>query len=240
MIPLERLIHDLVVSIASEDITPLIDLMWGKENVSEFKLADKLEITVNQVRNMLYKLHSNNLVEFTRKKDKRKGWYIYYWTFNLRVALTLLVSMKKEKIALLKNKLSQKQVIDYFNCPKKCVVFKYDVAMEYEFKCPECGNILVKLDTKRQIFELKKRIKILQIELEDTKVYLRTEIERLEKKKVRAERRAAKKVKRKRKVKKKVKKKKFKKEKKKKPKKKFKKKKVKKKKVKKKSRRKKR
>ena len=33
---------------------------------------------------MIYKLYHADLVEFTRKKDKTKGWYIYYWTFKLK------------------------------------------------------------------------------------------------------------------------------------------------------------
>lgn len=209
MIPLNKLIYDLVEDIAGEEIIPLIDLLWGKEHVSEFKLADKLEITVNKVRNMLYKLHSHNLVTFIRKKDKRKGWYIYYWTFDLKQALDFLIYLKKERVILLGDKLSQRQIEDYFRCPNKCVIYKYDIAMESDFKCPECGSVLEKLDMKKQVFRLKKKIKILGNELEDAGVYLKEEIEKIEKKKARLEKRLKKKVKRKRK--KKVKKKKIKK-----------------------------
>ena len=84
---------DLVIEIAGPEVVALVELLYGKENVSEFKLADKLELTVNQARNMLYKLHSHNLVSFIRKKDKRKGWYIYYWTLDLRRMLVFLVSL---------------------------------------------------------------------------------------------------------------------------------------------------
>ena len=66
-------IDDLVVNFAGEDVLPLVTLLKGKENVSEFVIADRLNVTVNQVRNMLYRLHKSNLVTFTRKKDKKKA-----------------------------------------------------------------------------------------------------------------------------------------------------------------------
>ena len=75
-------VADLVEEIAGKDVIELVELIKGKEHVSEFKIADKLGVTVNQVRNMLYRLYSYNLVSFIRKKDKKKGWYIYYWTFD--------------------------------------------------------------------------------------------------------------------------------------------------------------
>ncbi len=193
MISLNKLIYDFVDKLSDKDITPLIDLLWNKENVSEFKLADKLETTVNLVRNMLYKLHSKGLVWFIRKKDKRKGWYIYYWTFDLKKALELLIIIKGERIKLLEVKLNQRQIDEYFSCPNKCVTFKYSTAMEYDFKCPECGNILKRLDVRKQIAQIKKEIKILYREVEDSKIYLREEIDKIEKKKIRAEKRALKK-----------------------------------------------
>jgi len=207
MVPLNKLIYDLVEEIAGKDVIPLIDLLWGKENVSEFKLADKLEITVNLVRNMLYKLNSHNLVDFIRRKDKRKGWYIYYWTFDLKKALELLTVVKKDKIVLLRNSLNRKQVEDYFNCPRKCVIFRYDSAMEHDFRCPECGSILKRLDMKKQVSQIKKQIETLKIELESVKIYLEKEEERLLKKKIRMEKRKKKVKKPKKRVKKKIKKK---------------------------------
>lgn len=205
MIPLNRLICDLIEEITDKSTSSLVDLMWGKENVSEFKLADKSKVTVNQARNMLYKLNSHNLVQFTRRKDKRKGWYIYYWTFDIIKALDFLISLKQEKANLLENKLRLKQVEDYFVCPNKCVTLKYAAAMEREFRCPECGELLNKLDAKKQISSIKKQIKLLREELEVGKEYLRQEIERLEKKKIRMEKRSKNKIKHKMEAKKKLK-----------------------------------
>src|SRR3989338_9156756 len=75
-------LEDLVITIVGEDVLPLVRILWGKNNISEFKIAEMLNVTVNQVRNMLYRLNEQNLVDFIRKKDKKKSWYIYYLIFN--------------------------------------------------------------------------------------------------------------------------------------------------------------
>ena len=57
----------------------LVDILKSDKFVNEFLIAKKLGIEINQARNLLYKLSDNGLVEFTRKKDKKKGWYTYGW-----------------------------------------------------------------------------------------------------------------------------------------------------------------
>ena len=77
-----ELVAKTISSVAGEDVLPLVERLRGRQNVSEFILADEVQHEINAVRNMLYRLYHANLVTFTRKKDKQKGWYIYYWTFN--------------------------------------------------------------------------------------------------------------------------------------------------------------
>ena len=78
--PIDILVSELV----GEEVIPLVRELKNKKNVSEFKLAEKLKKEVNVARNMLYRLHEANLVTFTRKKDKVKGGYIYYWTLRTK------------------------------------------------------------------------------------------------------------------------------------------------------------
>ena len=62
-------LKDLLKETNNEDSVKLVNYIQGKLNVSEFKVAEKLGLSVNQVRNMLYKLHEYNLVYSVRKKD---------------------------------------------------------------------------------------------------------------------------------------------------------------------------
>ena len=164
MLP-DNMIEDLIKEIAGEEAVPLVNLIRKKNNVSEFKLAEKLHISVNQVRNILYKLSSYNLVSFTRKKDKKKGWYIYYWAFNQENAGGLIVDLKKKKLHELKDKLGYEINQSFFLCPDKHVRIKFDNALETEFKCPECGQVLNEHDNKDYIEDLKKQISQLESDL---------------------------------------------------------------------------
>ncbi len=73
-------IEEILVAILGPDGLPLVKEMIGRSNVSEFDLAKRAKKDIKVIRKQLYILHTNNLVGFTRKKDKIKGWYIYYWT----------------------------------------------------------------------------------------------------------------------------------------------------------------
>src|SRR3989338_2721808 len=54
----------------------------GKENINEFDIAESLKVTINQLRNIIYKFDEYSLLSTTRKKDRKKGWYIYFLTFR--------------------------------------------------------------------------------------------------------------------------------------------------------------
>lgn len=157
--------EDLVKEVAGEDTVKLVGLLKDKSNISEFKLAEKLRLTVNTVRNMLYKLQEHNLVSSTRKKDKKKGWYIYYWTFNVPQARTLARVVKEKKLEDLKRNLETETQESFYACPERCIRLKIENAMDYDFKCPECGTILQEDQNELGIEKLRNTIKELEDEL---------------------------------------------------------------------------
>ena len=162
VINLEK-VDELIEKLTGEETVKLVRLIIeGKENVSEFILAEKLEIKINTVRNMLYGLQKYNLVTSMRKKDKQKGWYIYYWTFNEVQAKVLMKTVKQEEIELLKKRLEKEEDGEYYNCPKKCLRLNFVNAMDNDFKCPLCEKVLKQADNKKIIKELKKEIEILE------------------------------------------------------------------------------
>ena len=105
----KEVLEDFVSLSLGDDILPLIDILWVKKNVSEFKLAENLNITVNQVRNMLYRLGEYNLVSSTRKKDKRKGWYIYYWSLNEKSTFNAIWRFKQKKLQEFKDRVNREK-----------------------------------------------------------------------------------------------------------------------------------
>jgi len=74
----KRVIEETVANTIGQDTVALVNALKNKKDVSEFKLADALKKDINETRNMLYKLYNENLVSSIKKKDKKKGWYVYY------------------------------------------------------------------------------------------------------------------------------------------------------------------
>ena len=63
-----ELLEQLMADLVGDDVLPLVRILAKKRNVSEFKLAEMLNVTVNQIRNMLYRMNAHNLVSSIRKK----------------------------------------------------------------------------------------------------------------------------------------------------------------------------
>lgn len=156
-----KLIQEAVTEVAGPEVVPLAKALKGRENVSEYQLASELKKEINYVRKMLYKLHDANLVSFIKKKDKQKGWYIYYWTFQNNQVKFLLNQIKKDKIEKLKERLEREKNNQFYNCKNKCVRLNFDQSADYGYKCPECGELLNLEDNSEKIKEIKEKIKLL-------------------------------------------------------------------------------
>src|SRR3989338_11326715 len=100
-------IEEFLKEIVKEDAIKVYRGLLNKKNVSEFDLAEELKLNINAVRNILYSLHEHNLVSSIRKKDKEKGCYIYYWTFNIPYAKELLLKRKNERLNELRRRLTE-------------------------------------------------------------------------------------------------------------------------------------
>ncbi len=200
-------LEDLVQRLVGDDVLPLISILIKKRNVSEFKLAEMLNVTVNQVRNMLYRLNEHNLVSFMRRKDKRKGWYIYYWTLNNKSVLNAVRKLKEQQLRNFKERLSREEDGVFYVCPTGCMRLMMEAAMEVEFRCQECGNLLREQSNTKTITNIKRMIKELEKELTEeaeaqTELHRKRMIaaarrEKLAEKKKLAAKKAAKKVKKK-------------------------------------------
>lgn len=153
------LLQVVVVEELGEDILPIVKAMKGRKNFSEFKLADKVNREVNSTRNSLYKLYGLNLASFIRKKDKKKGWYIYYWTLLPGNAPHLIKMLKAQKEDIISERLKKEQAGDYFKCKNKCIRLDFEKTFEFEFKCPECGELLYGEDNTDNIKMLENELK---------------------------------------------------------------------------------
>jgi transcription factor E len=168
-----KLLHDLVEELAGQDTGRIVEILFGKKDVNEFLISKKMELTINQVRNILYKLSADGLVSFIRKKDKRKGWYIYYWTLKTEKCLVKLEQSLLKKIENLHELLNSRETKRFYTC-KSCVIeVGEEKALEHGFTCEECAEVYELSDnsgsirdTKAKITRREKELKLISTELE--------------------------------------------------------------------------
>lgn len=184
-----KLLHDLVEEMAGENTGRIVDILFGKKNVNEFLIAKKMELTINQVRNILYKLSADNLVSFERKKDKRKGWYIYYWTLNTEKCLVKLEQSLIDKIDKLNEVLKERETKRFYVCKSCNIEVTEEKALDDGFSCEECAEIYELSDnsgpirdTKAKITRTEKSLQLIQEELQEIREKERKKKERQRKK----------------------------------------------------------
>ena len=158
-------IEEVVVGILGEEGLKIVDELSDKENVSEFDLAKKIKEDIKVVRKMLYMLYNHNLVGFTRKKDKQKGWYIYYWTLIPENIKFSYFKKRREQLAHLQQRLEEENKEIFFVCADKCVRLNFDQGMDFEFHCPECGKLISQDENKDEVEKIAAEIKKINTEL---------------------------------------------------------------------------
>jgi transcription initiation factor TFIIE subunit alpha len=197
-----KLLKDVVSYISGPASIDIVDLLYGKENVNEFLIAKKLNITINQARNILYKLGDEGLVSFIRKKDKKNGgWYTYFWTLDVTKSLFVLRNRIIKEIENLEKQLGSKRTKQFYYCPNCDLEMTEENALLYDFTCPECGEVFKLKDNTgvikeigRHVEDLKSKLGLIDIELEilnkkaEASKERRRKIEEKKKKKERMER----------------------------------------------------
>ncbi len=161
------LFDDVVGEIAGNDGLKVVNYLKNKKNISEFKIAGSLKKDVNDIRHSLYKLHNVSLVSFTRKKDKKKGWYIYYWTFDNKRLSYLAQRMKEEKLNRLQRRLDNESDAKFFGCEDKCIRLDFEQAMDFGFKCPECGKLINEVNNEDNLKSIRNQIENLKKDLKE-------------------------------------------------------------------------
>ena len=124
----------------------------GRE-IDEFSLSEKVDIQINKLRSILYKLYNKKLVNFSRRRDKKRGWFLYSWS---AVPDQLIYLMRKKYENEIKN-LSKLLKGDYYYCDKCDKIYTLEEAAKNMFFCPVCGAQLI--SSRQMKDEIEKRLK---------------------------------------------------------------------------------
>lgn len=153
----ERLL-DIVYELVGEEASQVIEFLYSNPGASEFDISENIGFAVSQIRSILYELKAKNLIDYDRRKDKEKGWYLYYWRVLAQNFETVYNNSKKQKLDQFKERLESEETSIYYICPNFCKRLPFEEALENNFGCPVCGTLMNEENKSRKIELLKRNI----------------------------------------------------------------------------------
>jgi transcription initiation factor TFIIE subunit alpha len=158
----DPLVKSLLTNVVEdEDNLPIVEsLIDGVETDEE--IANRTGIKLNIVRRILYKLYDMGLASYKRSKDPETQWFTYTWKFDKEEVINHIIKDSEEYLKLLNDELEREENNMFFVCPQGHVRLDFDVASDYEFMCPACGDELQFQDNAEIINQLKEDIEMVE------------------------------------------------------------------------------
>ena len=181
----KEFLKEAIISITGKQAEDIVNYIDSKKYTNEFLIAKKLGITINQLRNILYKLSDEGIVSSVRKKDKKKGWYTYFWKIEILRALDFLKKILEKRIDQMNHQIESRERKNFYICKTCNVEFNEENALLQNFTCNECGNVFAMKDNTKFLKDIKKNLDKQEKELQLIKDEMNAEKEKLEKKRFR-------------------------------------------------------
>ncbi len=135
------------------------------DEATDEEIAEQTGIKLNVVRKILYRLYDYRLASYTRTKDREIGWYIYTWRLDLERIYDILTERKRRILEELTKKLEFETSNIFFFCKNDNSKIPFDIASEYEFKCPQCQGLMEYFDNQSTVMSLEEEISRLKKEI---------------------------------------------------------------------------
>ncbi|MDP2665889.1 MAG: hypothetical protein Q8P05_00070 [Candidatus Diapherotrites archaeon] len=127
------------------------------------KKLKKLKIT--EIRSILNRLHYRGIACYNKTKNKNSGWYTYTWEIKKRRIVELIIEQHSEQLQKLEQKARFDKSHEFFACGKECEETAFEIAAQYEFHCPECGDMMQPIDSAKRNKNIQTQITFLKREL---------------------------------------------------------------------------
>jgi len=181
---LKKFLGEVMIVVAGKQAENIAVLLNDKKYINEFIIAKKMELTINQTRNILYKISDHGLISFIRKKDKKKGWYTYFWKIETLKSLEFLRNILFKKIDQLTHQIKSRETKRFYVCERCNIEFNEENALLHNFTCNECGGIFTMKDNTKILRELNRNLDKLKRELKLVDEEIESERKKIEKQKL--------------------------------------------------------
>lgn len=151
----EPLVQELIQEITADNensISIIKCLLEGK--ITDEEISEEIELRLNIVRRILYKLYDAGLASYKRSKDPETQWYTYSWKFEGDRVIETIARKYEKNSKEREASIAYEEGNMFFTCLNGCR-YNFEDASEYNFLCPECELTLEYQDNTSLITELK-------------------------------------------------------------------------------------
>ena len=166
------LTKDFLTKVGGEYAPELVKICSTKGRpITDEEIGKRLPLKITEIRTVLNRLHFRGIASYQKTRNTKTGWYSYTWEINPGRIAELILEEQVQEIGKLEKQTEFEQNYEIFNCKKKCGDFPFEIAAEYLFRCPECGETMNPADTRKRTKDLKKHIETLKNEAVELQKY---------------------------------------------------------------------
>ena len=154
----DPLVKDFIVNSAGENAYKVMRAL-NKQGLTDEGISKITKFDVNTIRAALNRLHYLGIIIYTKEKARESNWYTYTWFVKKERVLELLRNRYIEEQEELEKQLKYEDDYIFFECKNKCEKLPFELAFEYDFKCPECGQIMLEINNAKEKTKIRKRLK---------------------------------------------------------------------------------
>jgi len=151
------LIAEFINKNGGDGAVPVIKAI-EKQGKTDEQISKKTKLGVNDIRAILNRLHNLGVIHYDKKKASDSNWYTYTWFLKKDRVHELMSDKLKQELTDLSKKLEFEQNYTYYKCYNGCDKLAFEIAFEYNFKCPECGNLMNQINNNTEKKQLSGRI----------------------------------------------------------------------------------
>lgn len=145
-----------------------------RKGVTDEHIGKKMKnLKVTEIRTILNRLHFLGIATYQKSRNTKTGWYSYSWGIKIPRIVELILDEWKEELDKLEKKVEFEKNYVFFGCKTRvCESTPFEIAAEYQFKCPQCGNVMESVDNEKRLGGLRKRADLIRRESDEMKKLL--------------------------------------------------------------------